>query len=296
MKLMAKFNLVLVGVCSVGLALAGYLSFNILRHNAQEEVVTHAGMMLEAALAIRGYTVGEIRPLLAPQLKDKFLPQTVPAYAATQNFNILRKTHPEYSYKEATLNPTNPRDRAADWETDIVEAFRNNPERKQVIGERKTPTGQILYLARPIKIKKEGCLTCHSTVAEAPKSMLALYGEANGFGWKMNETVGAQIVTVPMTYPIQKAENAFKVFMGSLTGIFVFIIIVLNLMLRAIVIKPVTSMAKISDEISKGNMAAEEFKEAGADEISVLGGAFNRMRRSLEKAIRMLEDNETRML
>ena len=296
MKLMAKFNLVLIGVCSVGLALAGYLSYNILRHNAQEEVVTHAGMMLEAALAIRGYTVGEIRPLLAPQLKKKFLPQTVPAYAATQNFNILRKNHPEYSYKEATLNPTNPRDRAADWESDIVEAFRNNPERKEVIGNRMTPTGPILYLARPITIKKGGCLVCHSTVSAAPKSMLALYGDANGFGWKMNETVGAQIVTVPMAYPIQKAENAFKVFMGSLTGIFVFIIIVLNIMLRAIVINPVTSMAKISDEISKGNMAAEEFKEAGSDEISVLGGAFNRMRRSLEKAIKMLEDNETRMI
>ena len=126
--------------------------------------------------------------------------------------------------------------------------------------------------------------------------MLALYGDANGFGWKMNETVGAQIVTVPMAYPIQKAENAFKVFMGSLTGIFIFIIIVLNIMLRAIVIKPVTSMAKISDEISKGNMAADEFREAGKDEIATLGGAFNRMRRSLEKAIKMLEDNETRMI
>jgi len=296
MKLMAKFNLVLIGVCSVGLGLSGYLSYNILQKNAQEEVVTHAGMMLEAALAIRSYTVGEIRPLLASQLDKTFLPQTVPAYAATQSFNMLRATHPEYSYKEATLNPTNPRDRAADWESDIVSAFRNEPERKQVIGHRMTPTGPILYLARPITIKKGGCLTCHSTVDAAPKSMIKLYGEANGFGWQMNETVGAQIVTVPMAYPIKKAENAFYVFMGSLSGIFLFIIIVLNIMLRAIVIKPVTSMAQISDEISKGNMAADEFKESGKDEISTLGGAFNRMRRSLEKAIKMLEENETRIV
>lgn len=296
MKLVAKFNLVLIGVCSMGLALSGYLSYNILQKNAQEEVVQHAGMMLEAALAIRSYTVGEIRPLLAPQLKKTFLPQTVPAYAATQSFNTLRKTHPEYSYKEATLNPTNPRDRAADWESDIVQAFRNDPDRREVIGHRMTPTGPILYLARPITIKKPGCLVCHSTVAAAPRTMLKLYGAANGFGWQLNETVGAQIVTVPTSYPIQKAESAFRIFMGSMTGIFVFIIIVLNVMLQAIVIKPVTSMARISDEISKGNMQAEEFKESGSDEISVLGGAFNRMRRSLEKAIKMLEDNETRML
>lgn len=296
MKLMAKFNLVLIGVCSVGLGLSGYLSYDILRKNAQEEVVQHAGMMLEAALAIRSYTVGEIRPLLAPQLSKTFLPQTVPAYAATQSFNTLRKNYPEYSYKEATLNPTNPRDRAVDWESDIVQAFRNDPKRKQVIGHRMTPTGPVLYLARPITVKKKGCLSCHSTVSAAPKSMIKLYGDANGFGWKMNETVGAQIVSVPMSYPIHKAESAFKLFMGSLTGIFVFIILVLNFMLRAIVIKPVTSMAHISDEISKGNMAADEFKESGSDEISLLGGAFNRMRRSLEKAIKMLEANETRVV
>jgi protein-histidine pros-kinase len=296
MKLVAKFNLVLVGVCTVGLAVAGYMSFSILQKNARDEVVQHAGMMMEAALAIRSYTVGEIKPLLTMQLNRKFLPQSVPAYAATQSFETLRKNHPEYSYKEATLNPTNPRDRAVDWESDIVSAFRNNPDRNEIVGERDTPTGRSLYLARPITIKKEGCLSCHSTIEAAPKTMLIKYGEANGFGWKMNETVGAQIISVPMAYPIQKARNTFYTFMGLLAGIFVFIIIVLNVMLRAIVIRPVTSMAQISDQISMGNMEAEEFNETGNDEISVLGSAFNRMRRSLEKAIKMLEDQETRML
>ena len=62
MKLVAKFNLVLVGVCSIGLAIAGYLSYNILQKNAREEVVQHAGMMMEAALAIRSYTVSETDP------------------------------------------------------------------------------------------------------------------------------------------------------------------------------------------------------------------------------------------
>ena len=40
-----------------------------------------------------------------------FLPQSLPAYAATEIFSTLRQQHPEYSYKEAVLNPTNPRDR-----------------------------------------------------------------------------------------------------------------------------------------------------------------------------------------
>jgi HAMP domain-containing protein len=290
MKLTLKFNLVLVLVFAIGLAITGALSWNILQENARKEVVERAGLMMEAALAVRSYTVSEIRPLLALQMTKEFLPQSVPAYAATQSFSKLREKHPEYTYKEATLNPSNPRNRAVDWENDIVQEFRNNPEHTEMIGVRDTPTGQSLYLARPMQIKHPACLSCHSTVEAAPKTLLKKYGTANGFGWKMNEIVGARIVSVPMTVPLQKAQHAFRTFMGSLIGVFVAIIVILNLMLRAIVIAPVTKMARIADEVSKGNMEAPEFSEYGRDEISVLAASFNRMRRSLEKAMKMLED------
>lgn len=290
MKLTLKFNLVLILVFAIGLGITGVLSWNILQENARKEVIERAGLMMEAALAVRSYTVSEIRPLLALQMTKEFLPQSVPAYAATQSFSKLREKHPEYTYKEATLNPSNPRNRAVDWENDIVQEFRNNPEHKEIIGVRDTPTGQSLYLARPMQVKHPGCLSCHSTVEAAPKTLIKKYGTANGFGWKMNEIVGARIVSVPMTVPLQKAEHAFRTFMGSLIGVFVAIIVILNLMLRAIVIAPVTKMSRIADEVSKGNMEAPEFSERGTDEISVLAASFNRMRRSLEKAMKLLED------
>jgi HAMP domain-containing protein len=290
MKLTLKFNLVLILVFAIGLGITGVLSWNILQENARKEVIERAGLMMEAALAVRSYTVSEIRPLLALQMTKEFLPQSVPAYAATQSFSKLREKHPEYTYKEATLNPSNPRNRAVDWENDIVQEFRNNLEHKEIIGVRDTPTGQSLYLARPMQVKHPGCLSCHSTVEAAPKTLIKKYGTANGFGWKMNEIVGARIVSVPMTVPLQKAEHAFRTFMGSLIGVFIAIIVILNLMLRAIVIAPVTKMSRIADEVSKGNMEAPEFSERGTDEISVLAASFNRMRRSLEKAMKLLED------
>lgn len=290
MKLTLKFNLVLILVFAIGLAITGWLSWRILQENARKEVIERAGLMMEAALAVRSYTVSEIRPLLALQMTKEFLPQSVPAYAATQSFTKLREKHPEYTYKEATLNPSNPRNRAVDWETDLVQEFRNNPERTEIIGVRDTPTGQSLYLARPMQIKHPGCLSCHSTVERAPKTLIAKYGNANGFGWKMNEIVGARIVAVPMRVPLDKATAALQTFMGSLVGVFVIIIVILNVMLRAIVIRPVTKMSRIADEVSKGNMEAPGFSERGRDEISVLAASFNRMRRSLEKAMKMLED------
>ncbi|MFQ5936244.1 MAG: DUF3365 domain-containing protein [Acidiferrobacterales bacterium] len=290
MKLSLKFNLVLILVFAVGLAVTGFLSWNILQENARKEVIDRAGLMMDAALAVRSYTVTEIKPLLALQMKKVFLSQSVPAYAATQAFNKVREKHPEFAYKEATLNPSNPRNRAVDWETDIVNAFRNQAELKEIIGVRTTPTGSALYLARPMQVKHPGCLTCHSTVDAAPKTLLAKYGSANGFGWKMNEIVGARIVSVPMSVPLAQARQAFVTFMGSLVAVFVAIIIILNVMLRSIVVRPVTKMSGIADEVSKGNMEAPEFSERGKDEIAVLAASFNRMRRSLEKAMKMLEE------
>ncbi|MCZ7564431.1 MAG: DUF3365 domain-containing protein [Burkholderiales bacterium] len=289
MKLILKFNLVFILVFLAGLAAAGYVSWTLLQNNARDEIVQNARLVMETALSTRGYTSSQVQPLLATQMKYTFLPQSVPAYSATEVLEGLKKNFPEYSYKEATLNPTNPRDRAADWEADIVQQFRGTSERKEIVGERDTPTGRSLYIARPIKITDPGCLSCHSTVDAAPKTMVERYGPANGFGWQLNETVGAQVVSVPMAVPIQRAEAAFRVFMVSLTAVFVFIGLALNLMLWRMVIRPVSKLSKLADEVSLGNMDAPEFSVRTRDEIGTLAESFNRMRKSLVQAMRMLE-------
>ncbi|MGD2137995.1 MAG: DUF3365 domain-containing protein [Gammaproteobacteria bacterium] len=288
MRLTTKFNLVLFIVFSIGLAFAGYTSYTVLQKHAREEVLTHAGMMMEAAMAIRGYTVKEIRPLLTLQMKREFLPQSVPSYAATQNFQAVREMYPEYTYKEASLNPTNPRDRATDWEADIIQVFRNDPETREISGERETPLGRSLYYARPIKIVDKGCLTCHSTIEAAPETMLKLYGSSNGFGWQLGDIVGTQVVSVPLAVPLAKAREEFTIFMASLIAIFAVIFVLINIMLGQIVVKRVRAMAHTADEISTGNMEVPEFGVKGRDEITDLGRSFNRMRRSLEKAMQML--------
>ena len=289
MKLIWKFNLVLLGIFVLGFIIAGFLSYRALQANAREEILQNARLMMESALSSRTYTVNQVKPLLETHMKYEFLPQTVPAYAATEQFNELRKKHPDYSYKEATLNPTNPRNRASDWEADIVNIFRNTPARTEVIGERDTPAGRSLYLSRPIQIKNKPCLDCHSTVEAAPKTMLDLYGNANGFGWKMEEVIGAQIVSVPMTVPIERANRTFTTFMGSLAIVFIAIFILLNLMLYTMVIRRVTHLAGIADQVSLGNMEAGEFKAHSKDEIGVLTAAMGRMKASLVQAMKMLE-------
>jgi HAMP domain-containing protein len=289
MGLRLKFNIVLFLVFAAGIAVSAYVSHELLQRNAKQEVLRNAGLMMEAALAIRGYTVKQVKPHLEAQLAETFLPQTVPAYAATETFNALRVKYPDFAYKEATLNPTNPRDKAVEWETDVVNNFRNQETLPEVTGERETPSGRMLYIARPIQIKDPACLACHSVPSAAPASMIKIYGENNGFGWKHKEIIGAQVVQVPMSVPIKNANDVFLTFMASLGAIFVVTFIVLNIMLSFMIIRPISRMSEAADRISTGDFEVPEFGSKGKDEIGVLGTSFNRMRRSLQKALKLIE-------
>lgn len=311
MRLLTKFSLAFALVFGTGLGVAGVLFRSQLQDTAREQVLHQAQIMMETALAMRSYTTEQVKPLVnrlqgAPtptlpedsvfrelcmrklEVHKEFRPQTVPAFAATEMFNFLRKKYPEYYYKEAALNPSNPRNRAADWEEDIIKVFRSQPELERFQGERMTPFGPSLFLARPMRAARS-CLECHSVPGAAPVEMVALYGPSNGFGWKENEVIAAQIVSVPVTVPMQMADRAFARLIVSLAIVAGVTLVLMNLVLYLTVLRPVARLASTADEISKGNLDVPELEVRGRDELSVLSAAFNRMHRSLVAAMKMLE-------
>lgn len=312
MKLLAKFSLMFVVVFGLGLSAAGYFCYSLLQTNARKQVEDRANIMMETALAMRRYTTDQVKPAFAktmpnlavlggPELEqylvkpataggrnDTFHRETVPAFAATEMFTYLREKYPDYFYKEAALNPTNPRDRADDWEADIIHHFRNRPDLKTFSGERMTPMGQSIYLARPMRAAAS-CMECHSTPAAAPVEMLALYGPANGFEWKENEVIAAQIVSVPVALPVEMAKREFRQLMTLLVAVGAVTLLVLNLVLVLTVIRPVAQLAARAEEISEGKLDIPELPCRGKCEISMLVASFNRMHRSLLTAMKMLD-------
>jgi HAMP domain-containing protein len=289
MKLIVKFNLILGLVFAAGLAIAALTSYRFLQRDARETVLQQARLMMEAMRSARDYTTRQIKPLLETQQEHQrsFLPQTVPAFAATESFNYLRATYPDYAYKEATLNPTNLRDRAADWEADVINNFRNR-ENAELVGERDTPTGRALFLARPIRALPP-CLECHDRPRIAPAAMIRRYGQANGFGWQKNEIVGAQIVSVPEALPIRMADQAFRGLLWSVAAVFFVCLALLDVVLLFMVVRPLERLATMADQISLGKFDVPELPVRGGDEIATLSASFTRMRRSLERAMKLLE-------
>jgi HAMP domain-containing protein len=290
MKIRWKIDLAMAGAFLIGLGLAGFGAYQILRTNALEASRESAKIIMEEASADRTYTSDSIKPLLEQQMKVQFLPHSIPSFSALSIFKIVRQKLPDYTYREPTLNPTNVNDRAIDWEADIINGFRDDASRGETMIIRDTPGGQFLVLARPLKASSQACLSCHSTPEAAPATMVALYGSQNGFGWKLGEIVGAQMVSIPLGVPLGRAYQALLWFLLALAGTFLVIIIIVDLLLRALVVKPVAEISEMANKVSMGQLDTPEYVRNSNDEIGSLSKSFNRMRRSLQNAMKMLEE------
>ena len=312
MRLLAKFSLIFAAVFGLGLCAAGYVLYGTFQRSARDQVLYNAQVMMETALAMRQYTSEQVLPAVSAvaQPADRsdradpfrelcesrflaavrvFRPQTVPAYAATELFTYLRKEYPDYFYKEASLNPTNRRNRAVEWEVEILKWFALHPEARLYQGERVTPLGRAVVLARPMRAQR-ACLECHSTPARAPGPMLDIYGSSGGFGWKEGEIIAAQIVSVPGALTVRMANRALRQVFVSLLAVGALTLVFLDLLLYAVVIRPIRLLAARADEMSRGNPIFADLPVRGRDEVATLAAAFNRMQRSVSAAVRLLDN------
>nr|WP_314539439.1 DUF3365 domain-containing protein [uncultured Massilia sp.] len=290
-SLAAKFNLVFLAVSVLGFCAATVVTNHLLVSSAREETLQNARLLVQASNAAGKYAAAHIVPLLDNRMKFEFVPEAVPTFAAIEHLNELLKAYPDYTYKQATLNPINLRNRANDWETPLVHRLRANPATEELVGERATPGGPALYIARPIRITNAACLACHSTPEAAPRTMTDIYGTQHGFGWKMNETVGALVVSVPMTVPLQRASTLLHTYMWSLLGVFAFLFVALNVTVHLFVTRRIARLSHTADQVSLGHFDAAAFDIRDGDELAQLSQSFDRMRTSLASAMRMLDES-----
>ena len=292
LKINVKLNLILLVIFILIVVVIGSSLSVILERNAQQVVTNQALILLETMMSVREYTSTQVNPELAPRLEteDQFLPQTVPGYSAREVFENLR-SRPEYKqffYKEATLNPTNLRDLADKFETSLVEAFRNQPDLREQTGFRTLAGEDIFYIARPIPISKESCLRCHGDPNDAPRSQILTYGDRNGYNWELGEIVGAQIISVPASKVLSFTRRLEFVVIATITIFLLLAIVVIDIILRMSITQPLRRMSQWAKKISTGNMS-EEFIYQSKDEIGILAASLNRMKVSLEMALKMLE-------
>ena len=290
MGLRLKYNAVLLTASVLGVAGAVALSYIMVQDSATRDVEREARLMRANATAVRAYTVNHIDPLLSEDGEILFQPEAVTSFAARTIFDAVSAEFPQYAYKEAALDPTNPADLPTPLERDMIEQFRADPALESLSAQIDGPEGKLLTMAFPVTIENPGCLNCHSTPDIAPPAMLDLYGTANGFGWEFGETVGAQIITVPMTLIAERAEETAILVGSALLAAFALVLILTNVMLSRVVIRPVKYLSQMAERVSMGDFSVPEYARNSRDEIGSLAGSFNRMRRSLDRAMSMLDE------
>jgi HAMP domain-containing protein len=295
LKLGKKFTILLLLIFALGVVLSGVALATALNRNAQNEITSKALMLIGTMNSVRDYTDTQIKPELNDKLGAEFLPQVVPAFSAREVFEKLRadKAFSDFFYKEATLNPTNLRDRADDFETALVNRFISDTNLKELRGFRSLPGGDFFYIARPLTVSDSSCLECHSTPAAAPKSMIERYGTAYGFGWKLNQIIAAQIISVPANTVFQSAHQSFLLIMGIFALIFAAAILMVNFWLKRYIVRPLNRMARVAEAVSMGDTDAD-FERASNDEVGILAEAFTRMKTSLSMAMKMLDKHSGR--
>lgn len=292
-RLGLKFSLLLGMVFIASTLLSTALLSRTAHLSAQQQVAGQAILLMETMNSVRNYTSTKINPLVYSQDKSAdFILESVPAYSAREVFNHLR-SNPKYEqflYKEATLNPTNPKDTADELEREVINQFRDQPDLPNLEGFRKINGESLFYTARPIPINQESCLVCHSTPDKAPKSMIDIYGPDHGFGWQLNEIVGAQVMYVPASQVFASYRRQFSLMMGIFVGSFLLAILLINWMLQRSVIRPIVPMARSAQKLSNNQMdnetSEQEIAQLGqisrrTDEIGQLARLFQEMVESI---------------
>lgn len=286
-----KFTKMLTIIFFVGIISSGLILSAAMRQKAEGEMVQQAEILIQTMNAVRAYTSGKVRPHLTEKLAEAsdFIPETVPAYAAREVFEGFRtgNNYQDFLYKEATLNPTNPRDQADEFETQIVNQFRDNTEIDELKGYRTLEGKKLLYISRPLKIEQESCLECHSTPSKAPASMIATYGKENGFGWQLGEIVAAQTIYLPSNQIFAGGNRYLLLVIAIFSGVFAIVIGVINRLLRTTVITPLGQLNKLIRDISLGQWISLSTNPdestslsklaARADEPGQLARAFEHM-------------------
>ncbi|RKR03065.1 MULTISPECIES: Tll0287-like domain-containing protein [Maricaulis] len=274
------------------LVIGGSGAFFALQARAFDEATRESRLLLATAQAIRAYTSDQVAPLAYTASSDTFHPETVPSFAAQTVFAEVSSADLAYTYREVALNPTSPTDRPVPFETELINAFRQDDALTERSGRWRRGGHELFYLARPIRIEQEACLSCHSTPDQAPPAMVERYGTENGFGWQMGETIGLQIVTVPIE---QEMRGMFELVLALGTGLLVIFLAgyaaTSNTINRQLVV-PLQALTARAEDVSVGIDDGTPLPDDGASELKRLSASIERLRRSLRRALADRNDHE----
>jgi signal transduction histidine kinase len=293
MKLSLKFALITALLLFATSAVSAWVLIQHQEKAMQDEVRQRALTVLSFGEACRAYTNKQLRPKINNLVKKHQEEMVFEAQSATfvarGTFEELRQRLPEYSFREASLNPLNLVNRASPEEERLIRQFAVDPELKEVTGFAQRYGREYFYVARPIRVEKR-CLECHHSPETAPPDVVARYGSQHGYGWKEGEANSALLVSVPsQDIREQQVAIVWKVG-GTFAGAGVILFGAIYFLFEFLVNRRLRRAAAVMGQVAAGGSADARLDDKNRDELGVLAEAFNSMSGTLHQSQVGLEE------
>jgi len=223
MKVLQVFRLKFTNIVLLSVLSFFLLTFTYYK-KTQEDTISNAKIKINELLfqykAFRDY-VGKVQKEEIYRLQKEgkidseyfhpaLLSSTFSARNVNHIYNDLKEKMEEkpVTIRFASDNPRNPLNKANLEESMLLKQFNNN-EISEYTKLIKNDDETLLYYVLPTKKTTEKCMKCHSEPSLAPKGLVEIYGDKNGF----NEKVGTIRAILSTTYPLDKdlevASNTF---------------------------------------------------------------------------------------
>ncbi|HKD99445.1 MAG TPA: DUF3365 domain-containing protein, partial [Planctomycetota bacterium] len=294
MKLSWKFA---AAASSLLVATLGATAVAVSRHHRDvldRQAEERARVVLSFGESLREYARDTLSPAVRHHTEKLIFEANAPAFVARGTFDRLREHHPDYSFREVSLNPLNVANRADAADAAIIERFRSDASLGELTGHRERDGRREFFVARPITTKAS-CLECHGAPDAAPKEVVERYGQDHGYGWQDGEIISAQIVSVP-TEDLAKGQAETMAFLGGcfalLTGALAFLI---PFVFHRIAGRRLERLARTMEAAGESGALSARVGDGSSDEIGQVGRTFDRMAEQLSAAMHRAEEQQRRL-
>lgn len=295
LSLQIKFSLGMIVILLIVTGASSYWLYSELEKSLIENVHEKSQIILTELEATRRYVAETLRPRIYSLLSaDEFVLEAMSTtYVSTQIMERFRNSFPDFSYKRAAVDARNPQNEADVFEREIMDRFRNNEEEKDWKGIVTRRQQRLFVRMIPLRVE-ESCLRCHGEKNDAPAKLLALYEGDRGFGRKLGDIAGMDVVFFPVEKAMSQIRHQAITVLGSgavaaLAGFFF-----VSLLFRRLVVNRMADLkAFFSEFTARGSDLSQRLKVTQRDEIGEVGAAVNTMADRLN--LLMEERNELLM-
>lgn len=270
-------------------ALISFLAiWGLIHHEGQNARLSSAEasakLMIAQADVTERYTHEQVTPLLdrVANAKVVFIPQSAGFSTIESEAQLLSNALPGYRLRRVVLDSTGVSDGPDEWERDAIMRLRAD---KNATAYSEVRTPDTLSYVVPLKMSEGICATCYTSKDAAPVAIRDAFGTAPGFDRQPGEIIGATIATVPLP-PVPASEAIYVVIAAVVIVAFA---VILCVVLELMVLRPLEKITAIAERVSLGTDGVEEFDTQGSKELGELARSFNRLRRSMEGAMALVE-------